>query len=504
MRDKRYDCKNILKFNESLSMALYIGIDKNKTGTVRSIGDPIWSQKEVFYRKKKYFLNQTFRIPITEDISQNTSDVYLIFTAKQNNCEPQKCIQLRTNSKVIHWYIPKPDTRHKLLESSTPTPIPKPVPFIFRTSRFDLVVETEDYNTQAMMPMIAPHVRFNRARHTFSPAFKPDTFFDIPTERRRLNLTSSDFPINVQLNLRGRFVWYIKEYVTFIESMNEFIKDQFDEMKRIFIETNPALLWTTGIASFLKFIFQVLAFERDLEFWQRKESLRGVSLSTIVIQFIGQLILFLNLLESNRIPLYIKAIDFANLIMQVWKIFRLAKLSRRFPFFKVRREYRGETNEADSAGMRILYILLTPLVIGYSIYQLRHGKFRSFRTYIIHCASGAVYSFGFLMMLPQLYVNYKLKTVAGMSKSALVYKFISTFIDDLYTFVSKMPLMYKIACFRDDVVFVVWVIQCCIYPVDPTRPNEYGLLEKNPQEKEEKEEKNEKNDNDNNNKVKTD
>jgi hypothetical protein len=59
------------------------------------------------------------------------------------------------------------------------------------------------------------------------------------------------------------------------------------------------------------------------------------------------------------------------------------------------------------------------------------------------------------LLLPQLYVNYCLKIVAGMSGSALPYKFINTFFDDLSTFLSDFPLMYKIACFRDDVVFVV-------------------------------------------------
>lgn len=38
--------------------------------------------------------------------------------------------------------------------------------------------------------------------------------------------------------------------------------------------------------------------------------------------------------------------------------------------------------------------------------------------------------------------------------------------------------MYKIACFRDDVIFIIWIFQCFIYPVDPTRANEFGLIEK--------------------------
>jgi hypothetical protein len=97
-----------------------------------------------------------------------------------------------------------------------------------------------------------------------------------------------------------------------------------------------------------------------------------------------------------------------------------------------------------------------------------------------------VYAFGFLAMFPQLYVNYKLKTVAGMSRSAFGYKFITTFIDDLWTFVSDLPLMYKIACFRDDIIFFIWLFQCYLYPIDPTRANEFGLVGKEADEEEEK------------------
>jgi hypothetical protein len=201
------------------------------------------------------------------------------------------------------------------------------------------------------------------------------------------------------------------------------------------------------------------------------------------MQFIGQLILFLNLFEE-RIPLFVRAMDFAGLCFSLWKIWRLIEFVTKFPFFAPREEYRGETDDADAAGMTYLYWALTPMIIIYALYQLKYGKYTGLRSYVIHCASGAVYSFGFLAMFPQLFVNYKLKTVAGMSRAAFGYKFFSTFIDDLYTFLTDLPLMYKIACFRDDVIFAIWLVQCCMYPIDPTRPNEFGFVAKGQEEEE--------------------
>uniref|UniRef100_A0A915DBB6 Uncharacterized protein n=1 Tax=Ditylenchus dipsaci TaxID=166011 RepID=A0A915DBB6_9BILA len=39
----------------------------------------------------------------------------------------------------------------------------------------------------------------------------------------------------------------------------------------------------------------------------------------------------------------------------------------------------------------------------------------------------------------------------------LTYKFINTFIDDLFAFVIRMPTMYRIGCFRDDIIFLVYI-----------------------------------------------
>jgi len=57
----------------------------------------------------------------------------------------------------------------------------------------------------------------------------------------------------------------------------------------------------------------------------------------------------------------------------------------------------------------------------------------------------------------------------------LSYKFLNTFIDDIFAFVIKMPLMYRIGCFRDDIIFIIYLYQRWIYRVDPKRVNEFGI-----------------------------
>lgn len=78
-------------------------------------------------------------------------------------------------------------------------------------------------------------------------------------------------------------------------------------------------------------------------------------------------------------------------------------------------------------------------------------------------------------MTPQLFINYKLKSVAHLPWRMLSYKFLNTFIDDIFAFVIKMPLMYRIGCFRDDIIFIIYLYQRWIYRVDPKRVNEFGV-----------------------------
>jgi hypothetical protein len=61
-----------------------------------------------------------------------------------------------------------------------------------------------------------------------------------------------------------------------------------------------------------------------------------------------------------------------------------------------------------------------------------------------------------------------------MPGKALTYKFLNTFIDDLFAFTIKMPTLHRLATLRDDVIFFIWLYQGWKYKVDYTRVNEFG------------------------------
>ena len=50
-----------------------------------------------------------------------------------------------------------------------------------------------------------------------------------------------------------------------------------------------------------------------------------------------------------------------------------------------------------------------------------------------------------------------------------MYKAFNTFIDDLFAFIITMPTAHRVACFRDDIVFLIYLYQRYLYPVDKSR-----------------------------------
>ncbi len=132
------------------------------------------------------------------------------------------------------------------------------------------------------------------------------------------------------------------------------------------------------------------------------------------------------------------------------------------------------TQEYDAIAFKYLYILSIPLLLIYAGYSLVYVPQKSWYSFVISTLVGSVYAYGFLMMVPSLYINYRLKSVAHIPGRAMMYKFLNTFIDDLFAFTVKMPTLHRLATLRDDFIFFVYLYQSWKYRVDYTRVNEFG------------------------------
>ena len=67
-------------------------------------------------------------------------------------------------------------------------------------------------------------------------------------------------------------------------------------------------------------------------------------------------------------------------------------------------------------------LCLVPLVVGYSIYSIIIEKHVGWYSWVLASLTGTVYAFGFITMTPQLFMNYKLKSVAHLPWKFMIYR----------------------------------------------------------------------------------
>lgn len=275
-----------------------------------------------------------------------------------------------------------------------------------------------------------------------------------------------------------------------------------DDLRRLITDTNIILLAITILASLLHLLFEFLAFQSDINFWRSNKSLRGLSVRSVVMELVCQTVILLFLIETDTSLLVIVPSAF-GILVQVWKVkratgvtiqkterggFRLALLrleeegqkeGGKEGEIKVEGKGEGKTGEKGKEGeetmqldrmaINHLSLVLAPAVIGFAAKSLLFEEHASWYSWAISTLTGAVYAFGFILMTPQLFINYKLKSVSHLPWRFLCYRFLNTFIDDLFAFIIKMPTMHRISCIRDDVVFLIYLYQRWIYKVDESR-----------------------------------
>ena len=146
----------------------------------------------------------------------------------------------------------------------------------------------------------------------------------------------------------------------------------------------------------------------------------------------------------------------------------------RFPLFFIvtaplRTPPAKATAKYDKEATSHLYLATFPMLFGVALYSLVHDVHRTYYGWIVSSLADLVYYFGFIMMTPQLYINYKLQSVAHLPIRVFAYKIFNTFVDDVFAWVVKMPLKHRLMTLRDDVVFVVFLYQTDVHRIDSTR-----------------------------------
>lgn len=263
---------------------------------------------------------------------------------------------------------------------------------------------------------------------------------------------------------------------------------EMEMIKEIFIDTNPILLAITAIVTVAHLVLETLAFGSDIAHYRRKKDNVGISVRSILANVFMQTIIFLYLVDNSRNTSWmILGSQGVGILIELWKVTTVADVRLRpapagswIPYRLALEdkhklsETEEKTKEYDEIAFGYMYMVAVPLLIAYGVYSLVYETHKSWYSFVITTLVGSVYTYGFLMMVPSLYINYRLKSVAHMPAKAMMYKFLNTFIDDLFAFTIKMPILHRLATFRDDVIFFVYLYQRWAYRTDYTRINEFG------------------------------
>ena len=374
-----------------------------------------------------------------------------------------------------------------------------------------LIPNTGIQNWRSMQPAVRKNIvlepsgaRDASGQHGwYYPVVYLNTFWQLRSHMTELNDTVKEVPLNLQLKNTPSWQYSI------MSSMDDSMKQtqmqaaqgvqtpaggdgsEMEKFKEILLDTNMYLLGTTFFVSILHMIFEGLAFKSDISHWRNKKDVIGTSVRTIIANVFMQTIIFLYLLDNSEGTSWmILAGQGFGILLEAWKITKTVDVivqppgpDSSFSFlpyvvtFKdkhVLSETEKKTKEYDEIAFRYLYIAAIPLLLAYAIYSLVYETHKSWYSFIIETLVGSVYAYGFLMMVPSLYINYRLKSVAHMPSKAMTYKFLNTFIDDLFAFTIRMPTLHRLATLRDDVIFFIWLYQKYKYKTDYTRVNEFG------------------------------
>ncbi|KAK6487750.1 cleft lip and palate transmembrane protein 1-like protein [Huso huso] len=343
----------------------------------------------------------------------------------------------------------------------------------------------------AVPPPLDQYVKFDEVSGDYFPIVYFNDYWNLQKDYFPINETVEKLPLRLVYCPLSLWRWQLytaqstKSPWNFLgEDLYEQSDEDQDSVKVALLETNPYLLGVTIVVSIVHSIFEFLAFKNDIQFWNSRQSLEGLSVRSVFFGVFQSLVVLLYILD-NETNFVVQVSIFIGLLIDFWKITKVMdiRLDREnrvagiFPrlTFKDKSTYvQSSTKIYDAMAFRYLSWLLYPLLGCYAVYSLLYNEHKSWYSWVLGLLYGFLLTFGFITMTPQLFINYKMKSVAHLPWRMLTYKALNTFIDDLFAFVIKMPMMYRIGCLRDDVVFFIYLYQRWIYRVDPTRMNEFG------------------------------
>ncbi|XP_028327143.1 cleft lip and palate transmembrane protein 1-like protein [Gouania willdenowi] len=285
-----------------------------------------------------------------------------------------------------------------------------------------------------------------------------------------ISSSTAQLPLTVSyegISLTGFRFWVHLQDIVYSLRQFGFTEENIDEIKETLVGSNLYMLVLTALVTALQLICEFLALKNDISAWRQKKSMMGMSRKSVLWRSLCTLLIFLHLLEQTSLLVLLPV--GLGACVEVWKVFKVFKIqlpckNSRINVNKLDEEER-KTVEFDTQASKYLSYLVYPLCISGAVFSLAYLRQKSYYSWLINSLVTGVYAFGFLSMAPQLFINYKLKTVSHLQGTVLLYRGVNTFISDLCScalFLSSSASFsssHQLSCFRDELLFVLYLYQ---------------------------------------------
>ncbi|XP_046842338.1 cleft lip and palate transmembrane protein 1-like protein [Xenia sp. Carnegie-2017] len=466
--------------NEKLTVSIFTSTNERSSNSGLK---PLW-KADKFKIQEYLSLTLNVNIPV---VTSNNGSMFVHIILHHRHLEPWSDILSYSVAPLTKFMVEQSKTfnlmsKHNNKEN-TENFSERPTTHWRPRLTFHILTDPISFHRSAIPGEIHPLLKVSQEGQ-YSPILYIDELEMLERNLKSMNTTSLKMELEIKYSPIGigrLRVW--KLVAASMDSMKNlgFSDKDLDEVKGIFTDTNLYLLALTFAISVFHLLFDFLAFKNDILYWQKRTTMVGLSTRAVLWRCVSSAVVFLYLMDEKTSLLILIPSGIAVLI-EIWKVTKALKITfvwngGRIPRIKFGEKslQEKETEEFDSEAMKYLSYALYPLVVIGALYSLIYQPHKSWYSWFIRSLVNGVYVFGFLFMLPQLFVNYKLKSVAHLPWRALMYKAFNTFIDDVFVFIITMPTAHRLACFRDDVVFIIYLYQRWLYPVDVKRVNEYGV-----------------------------
>ncbi|KAJ2855594.1 hypothetical protein J3B02_002083 [Coemansia erecta] len=313
--------------------------------------------------------------------------------------------------------------------------------------------------------------------------------------------------IDIDVSLTGVVIgWFrlcnyasqgLKE-LTSSRSLVQYTETDVDNLKEMIYEVSPLMLAITLTAMALHLLFEFLAYKEDVAFWsnKNKDSIQGISRSSMLMGLASSWLSFLYMWDRRKeTSVVVIAGAAVGAVVEAWKISKVFSIKDIFSTGKNTsasdsseqpvkgKEDQSPSKDPSEAAKRrqvqrevdqqtawYMVRVCIPVMVSYATYSLLYQKHESYISWFLNISLITVYSLEFVQMWPQLLINHKLKTVDMLPLTAFLYRFLKTFIDDLFALVVPMPLIERIGTLRDDVVFIALCYQWLKFPRRKSTP----------------------------------